>query len=115
MNATLWNRAALAIVVVVLAIGGPWLARQLESLPRSAVAGRSEQRIVTLDVTGMTCDMCAAAIRGRLTQVAGVSTVDVRYRERRAFVVCKRTVADTALTAAVQLAGPGFLAAVESR
>jgi hypothetical protein len=72
MNATLWNRAALAIVVIVLATGGPWLARQLESLPRSAVAGRSEQRIVTL-------------------------------------------VADTTLITAVQLAGPGFLAAVESR
>ena len=108
-----WNAFALVASVVVLALAGPWLAAQLRTLPHPAALGaRANQRIVSLEVGGMTCTGCAAAIRGSLRNVAGVSAVEVRFRERRAFVVCDRAVQDSTLTAAVHRAGPGFLAAV---
>jgi len=108
-----WNAVALAAGVVVLAIGGPWLVGELRSLPHpAALMARADQRIVTLEVGGMTCANCAAAIRGSIASVPGVSTVDVRRREGRAYVVCARGLADSSLTDAVQRAGPGFLAAV---
>jgi len=99
--------------VIALAAGGPWLIQELRTLPHPRVlAARADQRIVTLEVGGMTCAGCAATIRARLSAVAGVSEADVRLRERRAYVVCRSAVADTTLLAAVEKAGPGFLAAV---
>ena len=115
MNAKMWNRAAIAIAVAVLAVGAPWFAHQIKNLPASSLERRSAQRIVTLDVAGMTCDRCESAVRGQLAEVPGVSTVEVRYRERRAFVVCGPSVTDTALTAAVHRAGQGFLAEVAAQ
>src|SRR5882762_1296827 len=85
MNARMWNRAAIVIAVAVVAVGAPWFAGQIKSLPASSLERRSAQRIVTLDVAGMTCDRCERAVRGQLAEVPGVSTVEVRYRERRAF------------------------------
>jgi Cu+-exporting ATPase len=94
-------------------VGGPWLFHQLRTLPHArALAARANQRIVTLEVGGMTCAGCTAAVEAKLVNVPGVSAVDVRLKQRRAYVVCGRGVADTALTAAVGRAGPGFLAAV---
>src|SRR5688500_10963845 len=89
-----WNVVALVGGVVGLAVGGPWRARELRSLPRpQALAARSGQRIVTLQVGGMTCGGCAAAVQTRLAALSGVSTVDVRYQQGRAYVVCDRAVA----------------------
>ena len=111
-----WNALALVAGVLLLAVGGPWLVRELATLPRGhALSARAHQRIVSLEVGGMTCGGCAAAIRGTLASLPGVAAVEVRYRERRAFVVCDPGVADTSLTAAVHRAGPGFLAAVAER
>jgi copper chaperone CopZ len=112
----IWNSIALFGGVIALAVGGPWLVGQLRSLPHPrTLAARSDQRIVTLEVGGMTCGGCAATVQSRLAKVAGVSTVEVRYPQRRAYVVCDPAVADTALTAAVQRAGPGFLGTVVKR
>jgi copper chaperone CopZ len=108
------NVVALAAGVLVAALAGPWLAGEIRSLPRGAsLASRADQRVVSLDVGGMTCVACVAAVQGSLEQVRGVSTVDVRLREHRAFIVCDRGVPDSSLTAAVHRAGPGFLAAVD--
>jgi copper chaperone CopZ len=108
-----WNIAALALLIALLGIGGPWFARELRSLPnRGALAARSEQRVVTLEIGGMRCEACAASIHGQLSQIAGVSDVDVRVAQERAYVVCAKQVADSALTGAVGRAGPGFMAAV---
>ena len=115
MNAVRWNRVALVLGLVLFAVGGPWLVHEVRSLPPNTLAGRAGQRVVTLEIAGMTCDACAASVHGRLAQVPGVSTCDVRYHERRAYVVCGRGVADTTLTSAVHRAGPGFLAAVANR
>lgn len=107
------NGVALACGVLLLGLGGPWLVAELRSLPGpDALAARSGQRIVTLEVGGMTCGACAANVQTRLAEVPGVSTVEVRVGQRRAYVVCDPVVADTALTAAVGRAGPGYLGAV---
>src|SRR5262245_39116291 len=105
-----WNTVAMVAAVIGLAVGGPWLAGQLESLPHPrTLAARAGQRVVALEVGGMTCAGCAAKVSGELWRVAGVSAVDVRLRQQRAFVVCDRAVTDTSLVAAVHRAGPGFL------
>lgn len=109
MKTSLINSVALVAGVLLLAAGGPWLARELRSLPRPhALAARSGERIVTLDVAGMTCSGCASKVREELSSVQGVSTAEVRLAQRRAYVVCDRALADSALTGAVGRAGPGF-------
>ena len=62
----------------------------------------------------MTCRGCSSAVRTRLAAVE-VSPRSTSVSSRGApTVVCDRSVPDTALTAAVQRAGPGFLAVVRS-
>jgi len=113
MDREKWNALALVALVLVLAGFGPWLVHEVRSLPRPvALAARAHQRIVTLEVGGLTCSRCAAAVGKSLESVRGVAQVDVRYREHRAFVVCDRAVSDSTLRTAVHRAGPGFLAAV---
>ena len=108
-----WNAILLVTAVLAVAAGGPWFVAQLRSLPRhETLAARANQRIVTLEVGGMRCQSCAAAVQGSLAGLSGVSQVDVRVPQQRAYVVCDRTVADSSLTAAVHRAGPGFLAAI---
>ncbi|HEY2956481.1 MAG TPA: heavy metal-associated domain-containing protein [Candidatus Eisenbacteria bacterium] len=110
------NGAALAAALVLLAAGGPWLARQIGSLPRAgALSARANQKIVTLEVGGMTCSGCASAVRTQIAALDGVAAVEVRLGQRRAYVVCDPAVPDSALTAAVGRAGPGFLGVVVSR
>ena len=116
MRSSLLNSIALVLGVLVLAIGGPWLASELRSLPRAhALAARAGERIVTLDVGGMTCSGCASKVREELAAVPGVSDAEVRLAQQRAFVVCRRTLPDSALLAAVQRAGPGFTGALVTR
>jgi copper chaperone CopZ len=113
MSSEKWNTLAIVAGVLVLAIGGPWIVGQVRSLPHArTLAARADQRIVTLDVGGLTCANCAASVGKSLAAVPGVAACDVRYSEHRAYVVCARGVADSTLTAAVHRAGPGFLAAV---
>jgi copper chaperone CopZ len=115
MRRDILNIAGLVAGVLVLAIGGPLLVRQLRSLPTGTLAARADQRIVTLEVSGMTCAGCAGTVQSRLAAVGGVSAAAVRYPQRRAYVVCDRAVADSSLIAAVRGAGPGFGAAVTVR
>jgi len=113
MKPSIWNTLALVVGVLVLAGGGPLLVRELRTLPRlHALAARADQRIVTLEVGGMTCAGCVSAVRTELASVDGVADVEVRLEQERAYVVCDPAVADTALTAAIHRAGPGFMAAV---
>lgn len=113
MRKVTWNGVALAVGVVALALGGPWLLRQVRSLPgEEALAARAGQRIVTLEVGGMTCGACAAKVHGELASVPGVSAVAVRLKQDRAYVVCSPALPDSALISAVRRAGPGFVAAI---
>jgi len=110
------NIAALVLAVLLLGIGGPWLVREIRTLPRHVdLAARADSRIVTIDVGGMTCQGCASAVLTQLNGVNGVTAADVRVKEKRAYVVCEKGVADSTLTAAVERAGPGFLASVARR
>lgn len=116
MKIGMMNGVALIAGALVLGVGGPWLARELRSLPHpAALAARADSRVVTLDVGGMTCKGCVAMVGEELREVKGVSAVDVRLAQKKAFVVCDRTVSDSALVAAVHRAGPGFLPEIASR
>jgi copper chaperone CopZ len=116
MKPSFLNALALFVAVLLIGAGGPWLVREMRSLPRpTTLAARADQRIVTLEVAGMTCAMCSSAIEGRLAEVPGVSSFEIRIPQSRAFVVCDKSLPDTALTAAVDRAGPGFLASVVAR
>ena len=112
MKSSLLNSVALVLAVVLIAAAGPWLVREVRSLPRAALASRAHARIVTLDVGGMTCSGCASRIREELTAVPGVADADVRLGPQRAIVVCDRAVSDSTLLSAVHRAGPGFEASV---
>jgi copper chaperone CopZ len=102
-----------ALIAIVMAAGGSWLYAQVRSLPdTSHLSARAGQRIVTLDVGGLHCDQCVAVVKGQLSNVRGVSAVEVRRDQKRAFIVCDRAVPDSALISAVHAAGPGFFSEV---
>jgi len=115
MKRDVLNVSALIAGVLVLALGGPVVVRLLRSLPAATLAARSGERIVTLEVSGMSCPGCASAVQERIAAVDGVSAVTVRFAQRRAYVVCALDVPDSALVAAVGKAGPGFSAALAAR
>jgi copper chaperone len=116
LKSSVVNGVAVAAAIVVLAALGPWLARQIASLPRpEALTARSNERIVTLEIGGMTCGGCAKSVEAQLAAVRGVSTAEVRLEQRRAYVVCDPAVAETTLVAAVERPGPAFTAVVVQR
>ena len=97
--------------VLLLATGGAWLvdhARQPRmaraAAPTVAPAGA---RLVTLDVSGMTCAKCASRITSHLLATPGVRACGVDPPSSRAWVVCDRGLADTTLVAAVVRSGAG--------
>jgi copper chaperone CopZ len=94
--------------ILVLAMAVSWLARELAGGRRESLRARH----VTLEVAGMTCAHCAGLIRDEIASIPGVDTVEVRFEDRRAHVVCDPTVVDSSLTAAVHRAGRGYRAAV---
>lgn len=115
------NRNAAQIVFVVLAVAlvvaiGPWVVHELRTLPGAKpLAERSGQRIVTLEVNGMTCAACEASIRAELETTGGVKTCEVRRGQKRAYVVVDAGTADSSLVAAVRRAGKGFWAQVVAK
>lgn len=113
MRREIANGVGLAAGLIALVALGPWLVREVRSLPGgSELAARADQRVVTLEVGGMTCAGCAAKIESELEALPGVSAVEVRLPQRRAYVVCAPSVADTALVATIGRAGPGYLGSV---
>lgn len=116
MGSRFLNGAALAVAILLLAVGGPWLVRQIATLPKpAALTARASQRAVTLEIGGMTCEGCAKTVTAQIEAVPGVAAVEVRFEQKRAYVVCEAGVADTALVAAVEGPGPAYRAAVVAR
>lgn len=103
---------ALALVAAI----GAWVVHEVRTLPGARpLANRSNQRIVTLEVNGMTCPACEASIRAELEQTPGVATCEVRRGQRRAYVVVDASTADTTLVTAIHRAGQGFWAQVVAK
>lgn len=97
--------------VLLLATGGAWLvdhARQprMSRMPAPAVVPAGA-RLVTLEVSGMTCAKCASRITSTLAATAGVRSCGVDPPARRAWVVCDMGLSDTTLVAAVVRSGAG--------
>lgn len=115
------NRNAANIVFVVLAVAllagiAPWVIHEMRTLPGAKpLANRSSQRIVTLEVNGMTCVACEASIRAELESTPGVATCEVRRGQKRAYVVVEAKTADSTLVASVRRAGAGFWAQVVAK
>jgi copper chaperone CopZ len=107
-----WNAVALVGIVLAAGLGGPWIVKELRNVPGPARAARGGEKVVTLEVGGMTCGGCAAKVQAEIASLPGVSRVAVRLEQNRAHVVCDAAVADTSILAAVHRAGPGFLATV---
>jgi copper chaperone CopZ len=105
---------ATAALLLLLPLAGA-IALGVARRAERPAAGHAAARLVTVEVGGMVCSGCVAKIHGQLTQVPGVWRADVSLRDQRAQVLCDRTVADTALTAAVRRAGPEYLGIVVGR
>lgn len=113
MRSQILTTAMLVVGVLALTVIGPWLWKEVRTLPgRQALAARSGERIVTLEVSGMSCSGCATRVRDGLAALPGVSGVVVRHDQHRAYVICREGVADSALTAAVRGASVAFAASV---
>ncbi len=67
-------------------------------------AGASEQQVV-MAIEGMTCELCAVAVKKSLGEVKGVKTVKVSFEEKKAWLTTDASVADEMLAEAVQKAG----------
>jgi copper chaperone CopZ len=92
-------------IAAVLATYPNWGARVGNSDVLSAVRDPSAT-IVTLNVSGMTCDACAGEIEHELQQVPGVLQASVDYEQARAAIVIAGTFEDPSqLVAAVEKAG----------
>lgn len=100
------NVLALLAAIVVFGAGGPWLASHLRSLPGAApLAARADQRIATLEVLGLADDAVRTRVADALRQTPGVTAAELRPQQDRAYVVCAKSVADSALVAVVTGAG----------
>lgn len=62
-------------------------------------------RQITLEVAGMKCDGCAAAVREALSAVAGVESVEVRLEEGQARLAVSDDTTAADLVQAVATAG----------
>jgi copper chaperone CopZ len=116
MNRSSVNAIFAVVAVALLAVIGPWVFHELRTLPGTKpLAERSAQRVVTLEVNGMTCPACEASIRSELEDSPGVAACEVRRGQRRAYVVVNGNTPDSTLVAAVRRAGAGFWAQVVTR
>ena len=112
---------ALAALLVMRSIAPRFAARTQPAMtsgpdqtptPANAVsqaAFTGPSRMVTLEVGGMVCEACSLKVTRSLTAVPGMRSVALDLKGATVQLECDSTVADTALTAAVRRAGPGYL------
>jgi copper chaperone CopZ len=98
----LWS---VTLIAATLATYPSWGARTGSRNALSAVRD-SSAAVVTLDVSGMTCEACAGEIEQRLRVVLGVVQASVDYEQSRAEIVVGKGFNDPSpLIAAVEKAG----------
>lgn len=111
-------RIALAVSsVLLLTVAGSWLAARARVPPtaresRAVPSPGPGERLVTLEVDGMTCGGCASRLADELRAVPGVAACDVSASTGRAVVACAGSVREASLLAAVTRAGAGFTASI---
>jgi len=129
MSRELLNIALAVAAVLLLAAGGAALVERARAPHVSRVAAPAAipegARLVTLEVSGITCANCASRITREVEATAGVRSCGMDLKPGRAFapaplsagapagavarlwVLCDRAIADTSLVAAVGRAGAG--------
>lgn len=113
MKRASWNAVALAAAAALVLIAGPWFVAQMRSLPGPGhLAARSGQRIVSLEVIGLTGESHARRVQRELSAVRGVAACEVRAPQRRAYAVVEAAMPDSLLVNAVHALDPRLLARI---
>jgi hypothetical protein len=108
-----WNAIALAAAAALVLLAGPWFVSQMRSLPGPGhLAARAGQRIVSLEVIGLTGEPHARRVQRELSTVPGVAACEVRAPQRRAYAVVGAETPDSVLVNAVHALDPRLLARV---
>jgi mercuric ion binding protein len=63
------------------------------------------EKVVVIDVEGMTCEMCPVAVRRAISQVEGVKWVETSLKNRIAVVVAEDSVKEDNILKAISRAG----------
>jgi len=109
----LWSVAVLAFGLATYPYWGAAVADRARNASAQASAddsahpvASSAYRVVTLDVSGMTCSACTGEIQAKLEQLPGVANAEVSFQESRAKVrVGTPAPSLKALVGAVEAAG----------
>lgn len=70
-----------------------------------AVSAGAVEQTVMVDIEGMTCSLCAVAVRKSLSKIKGVENAKASFKEKKAWMTVNEEVTDQAITEAVQKAG----------
>lgn len=70
-----------------------------------AFAEASEQRVI-MEIEGMTCELCAVAVKKSLSGIEGVRDARISFDEKKAWLTVDESVSDAKLIEAVGKAGP---------
>ena len=106
MNSRQLNIALALAALLLLLGGGPWLWRQMHTLPGAGeLATRSGQRIVMIAVDNLRSQADCDRVRAVLAATPGVRTVEVRLGQQRAFVIAEAGVSDDSLLSVVRREG----------
>jgi copper chaperone CopZ len=79
------------------------------------VSAKATEQHVSIEIEGMTCNLCALSVKKALSGVNGVKEVRVSYREKKAWLSIKEKVDNKTLTDAVQKAGPYKVKGIERK
>ncbi len=72
----------------------------------TAVYAEAAERSVVMEIEGMSTELCPIAVKKSLTEIEGVSDVEVSLEENNARLTVEDSVADKTLMDAVKKAGP---------
>ncbi len=113
MNRVNWNVVAIVAGFGLLLTGGPWFIQQMRSLPSAQhLSARSGQRVLALELIGLTGTSDARRVQLQLAATPGVSACEVRFAQKRAYVVFDATLPDSLLVNAVHSVDSRLLARV---
>ena len=71
----------------------------------SGTTAYAADKIVTLEVKGMSCPICAGAVEKQVKKVPGVKSVKIHLSKGQAVIVADESVSNESLTKAVEESG----------